>query len=51
MAASPSIAATRSVAPAQASARIPAKSGLFATMLRLWLDHNRRVAEFGMPPL
>ena len=47
MAASPSIAATRPVAPVQASA----KPGLFATMLRLWLDHNRRVVEFGMPPL
>lgn len=46
MASSPSIAATR-IPTAKASA----KPGLFAEMLRLWLEHNRRVAQFGMPPL
>ncbi|SFV14229.1 MULTISPECIES: hypothetical protein [unclassified Methylobacterium] len=46
MASSPSIAATRSVASARASA----KPGLFAKMMRLWAEHNRRVAEFGILP-
>jgi len=45
MASSPSIASTR--IPAKAST----KPGLLAEILRLWLEHNRRVAQFGMPPL
>ncbi|WP_156311860.1 hypothetical protein [Methylobacterium platani] len=48
MASSPSIAPTRISA---ASPQAPTKPGLFAAMLRLWLEHNRRVAQFGMPPL
>lgn len=44
MASSPSIAATRSAAPAST------KPGLFAKMMRLWAEHNRRVAEFGILP-
>ncbi|WP_164712328.1 hypothetical protein [Methylobacterium currus] len=47
MASSPSIAATRPIAPATASS----KPGLFAKMLRLWAEHNRRVTEFGILPL
>ncbi|MGE7414782.1 hypothetical protein [Methylobacterium tarhaniae] len=47
MASSPSIASTRIATPAKAST----KPGLFAEMLRLWLEHNRRVAEVGLPPL
>ncbi|MCF4128757.1 hypothetical protein [Methylobacterium sp. SyP6R] len=47
MASSPSIAATRSIAPAKTAA----KPGLFAEMLRLWLEHNRRLALVGMLPL
>ncbi|GJD65466.1 hypothetical protein [Methylobacterium frigidaeris] len=46
MASSPSIASTRSIASAQASS----KPGLFAKMMRLWAEHNRRVAEFGVLP-
>lgn len=44
--ASRSIASTRSIASAQASS----KPGLFAKMMRLWAEHNRRVAEFGVLP-
>ncbi len=47
MASSSSIAATRSFSPATVST----KPGLFATMMRLWREHNARVAEIGMPPL
>ncbi|MGX7704442.1 hypothetical protein [Methylobacterium sp. Gmos1] len=44
MASSPSIAATRSAVQAST------KPGLFAKMMRLWAEHNRRVAEFGILP-
>ncbi|WP_162561444.1 hypothetical protein [Methylobacterium terrae] len=50
MASSSSIASTR-IAAAKASTEASVKSGLLAEMLRLWHEHNRRVAQFGMPPL
>ena len=42
MASSPSITTTRPAA---------AKPGLFAEMLRLWLEHKSRLAQFGILPL
>ncbi|MFH6786144.1 MULTISPECIES: hypothetical protein [Methylobacterium] len=55
MASSPSIASTRIPATASPAKALPTeastKPGMVAAMLRLWLEHNRRVAQFGMPPL
>ncbi|WP_281041314.1 hypothetical protein [Methylobacterium nonmethylotrophicum] len=44
MASSPSITATRPTATR-------AKPGLLAEMLRLWLEHKSRLAQFGILPL
>lgn len=47
MASFPSFASTRSI-PAPAATANP---GLFAEMLRLWLEHHRRLAQVGIVPL
>lgn len=39
-----------SAAGARAAGR-PSGEGLFARMIRLWLEHHQRVADFGGRPL